>query len=78
LMKLILLMELVLLTLKLALLALKFNGSNTAGYDKSKVDMTNQRWSVSTVTRWDTLQGNAEDLGTKIAGTGIKTALKGL
>ncbi|GJY38522.1 hypothetical protein Tco_0424886 [Tanacetum coccineum] len=44
---------------------------DTAGYDKS-------RWSVSTSTRWDTLQGNAEDLGTKITGTGIKTALKGL
>ncbi|GKE76143.1 hypothetical protein Tco_1542263 [Tanacetum coccineum] len=28
--------------------------------------------------RWDTLQGNAEDLGTKIAKTGIKTALEGL
>ncbi|GJU43903.1 putative ribonuclease H-like domain-containing protein [Tanacetum coccineum] len=35
-------------------------------------------WSVLTATRWDTLQGNAEDLGTKIAGTGIKTALEGL
>ncbi|GJZ65662.1 ribonuclease H-like domain-containing protein [Tanacetum coccineum] len=34
--------------------------------------------SVSTATRWDTLQGNAEDLGTKIAGTKIKTALEGL
>ncbi|GKA15881.1 putative ribonuclease H-like domain-containing protein [Tanacetum coccineum] len=33
---------------------------------------------VSTATRWDTLQGNAEDLGTKIAETGIKTALEGL
>ncbi|GJU98516.1 hypothetical protein Tco_1327787 [Tanacetum coccineum] len=39
---------------------------------------SSQRWSVSTATRWDTLQGNAEDLGTKIAGTGIKTALEGL
>ncbi|GJX48805.1 putative ribonuclease H-like domain-containing protein [Tanacetum coccineum] len=28
--------------------------------------------------RWDTLQGNAEDLRTKIAGTRIKTALEGL
>ncbi|GJV41081.1 hypothetical protein Tco_1419521 [Tanacetum coccineum] len=35
------------------------------------------RWSVSTATRWDTLQGNVEDLGTQIAGTGIKIALDG-
>ncbi|GKC98923.1 hypothetical protein Tco_1169198, partial [Tanacetum coccineum] len=42
------------------------------------LDMTNPRWSVSTVTRWDTLQGNAEDLGTKIAEIGIKTALEEL
>ncbi|GJS79416.1 putative ribonuclease H-like domain-containing protein [Tanacetum coccineum] len=41
-------------------------------------NMTSPRWSVSTATRWDTLQGNAEDLGTKIAGTRIKTALEGL
>ncbi|GJV97754.1 putative ribonuclease H-like domain-containing protein, partial [Tanacetum coccineum] len=34
--------------------------------------------SVSTVTRWDTLQGNVEELGTKIAGTEIKIALEGL
>ncbi|GKG23323.1 hypothetical protein Tco_0391359, partial [Tanacetum coccineum] len=34
--------------------------------------------SVSTAIRWDTLQGNAEDLGTKIAEIGIKIALKGL
>ncbi|GJV19913.1 putative ribonuclease H-like domain-containing protein [Tanacetum coccineum] len=45
------------------------NGSDTAGYDKSKVEF-------STVTSWDTLQGNAGELGTKIAGTGIKTALE--
>ncbi|GJW77323.1 hypothetical protein Tco_0139005 [Tanacetum coccineum] len=44
------------------------NGSDTAGYGKK----------VSTVTCWDTLQGSAEDLGTKIAGTGIKTAQEGL
>ncbi|GJX15420.1 hypothetical protein Tco_0216252 [Tanacetum coccineum] len=44
----------------------------------TQLDMTNPRWSVSTVTRWDTLQGNAEDLGTKIAETGIKTALEEL
>nr|GEU51076.1 hypothetical protein [Tanacetum cinerariifolium] len=29
------------------------------------------------VTSWDTLKGSAEDVGTKIAGTGIKTALEG-
>ncbi|GJY11434.1 hypothetical protein Tco_0379619 [Tanacetum coccineum] len=43
-----------------------------------QLDMTSPRWSVSTATRWDTLQGNAEDLETKITGTGIKTALEGL
>ncbi|GKF43040.1 hypothetical protein Tco_0126382, partial [Tanacetum coccineum] len=42
------------------------------------LDMTSPKWSVSTAIRWDTLQGNAEGLGTKIAGTGNKTALKGL
>ncbi|GKE47942.1 putative ribonuclease H-like domain-containing protein, partial [Tanacetum coccineum] len=41
----------------------------------TRLDMTSPRWSVSTATRWDTLQGNAEDLETKLAGTGIKTAL---
>ncbi|GJX73017.1 hypothetical protein Tco_0311612 [Tanacetum coccineum] len=44
----------------------------------TQLDMTNLKWSVSTATRWDTLQGNAEDIGTKITGTGIKTTLKGL
>ncbi|GJR35209.1 hypothetical protein Tco_1210893 [Tanacetum coccineum] len=44
----------------------------------TQLDMTSLRWSVSTATRWDTLQGNAEDLGTKIAETGIKTTLEGL
>ncbi|GKB16502.1 hypothetical protein Tco_0850425 [Tanacetum coccineum] len=44
----------------------------------TQMDMTSPRWSVSTITRWDTLQGNAEDPGTKIVGTGIKTALEGL
>ncbi|GJS98798.1 hypothetical protein Tco_0819968 [Tanacetum coccineum] len=47
------------------------NGSDTVGYDKSKVE-------CSTATRWDTLQGNVGNPGTKIAGTGIKTALEGL
>ncbi|GJY59021.1 hypothetical protein Tco_0458913, partial [Tanacetum coccineum] len=44
----------------------------------TQLDMTSLRWSVSTAIRWDTLQGNAEDLGTKIAEIGIKTALEGL
>ncbi|GJR10458.1 hypothetical protein Tco_0793110 [Tanacetum coccineum] len=43
----------------------------------TQLDMTSPKWSASTATRWDTLQGNAEDLGTKIAGTGIKTTLEG-
>ncbi|GKB26367.1 hypothetical protein Tco_0865768 [Tanacetum coccineum] len=37
------------------------------------LSMRTRRWSVSTVTSWDTLQRSAEDLGTKIAGSGIKT-----
>ncbi|GKF61057.1 hypothetical protein Tco_0181111, partial [Tanacetum coccineum] len=36
------------------------------------------RWSVSTATRWDTLQENVEDLGTKITEKGIKRTLEGL
>ncbi|GKF88900.1 hypothetical protein Tco_0262863, partial [Tanacetum coccineum] len=44
----------------------------------TQLDMTNPRWSVSTVIRWDTLQGNREDLGTKIAETRIKTDLEEL
>ncbi|GJW16528.1 putative reverse transcriptase domain-containing protein [Tanacetum coccineum] len=51
----------------------------------TQLDMTSQRWSVTTDTSWDTLQGNAEDLGIKITGAGIKitgagikTALEGL
>ncbi|GJY23931.1 hypothetical protein Tco_0397589, partial [Tanacetum coccineum] len=43
-----------------------------------RLDMTSPRWSISTATRWDTLQGNAEDLETKITETRIKTALEGL
>ncbi|GJZ48874.1 hypothetical protein Tco_0603064 [Tanacetum coccineum] len=119
LMKLILLMELVLLTLKLALLALnqpnrsiliykdleqiheddieemdlkwqlallsmrtrKFfqkTGRKSLSMGVAQLDMTSLRWSISTATRWDTLQGNAEDLGTKIGETGIKTALEEL
>ncbi|GKF43581.1 hypothetical protein Tco_0130133 [Tanacetum coccineum] len=45
--------------------------------DLEEMDLKWQ-WSVSTVTGWDTLQGNVEDLGTKIAGSGIKKALEGL
>nr|GFA48472.1 ribonuclease H-like domain-containing protein [Tanacetum cinerariifolium] len=44
----------------------------------TQLDMTSPSWSVSTATSWDTLQGSADSQGTKIAGTGIKTALKGL
>ncbi|GJV71087.1 putative ribonuclease H-like domain-containing protein [Tanacetum coccineum] len=40
--------------------------------------MTSLRWSVSTATRWDNLQRNAEDQGTEIAETRIKIALKEL
>ncbi|GJU30396.1 hypothetical protein Tco_1173985 [Tanacetum coccineum] len=44
--------------------------------DIVNLDMTSLKWSVLTTIRWDTLQGNAEDLGTKIAEIGIKTALE--
>ncbi|GJY73701.1 putative ribonuclease H-like domain-containing protein [Tanacetum coccineum] len=44
----------------------------------TQLDMTSPRWSVSTAIRWDTLQENEDDLGTKIVETGIKTALEGL
>ncbi|GJX48994.1 ribonuclease H-like domain-containing protein [Tanacetum coccineum] len=37
--------------------------------EMTQLDVTIPRWSVTTATRWDTLQGNAEDLGTKIAET---------
>ncbi|GJT63375.1 putative ribonuclease H-like domain-containing protein [Tanacetum coccineum] len=47
------------------------NGSDTAGYDKSKVE-------CFTADKMGHVQGNAEDLGTKIARAGIKTALEGL
>ncbi|GJX63292.1 hypothetical protein Tco_0296192 [Tanacetum coccineum] len=47
------------------------NESDTAGYDKSKVHCFNCH-------KLDTLLGSAKDLGNKIAGTGIKTALKEL
>ncbi|GKF12629.1 hypothetical protein Tco_0050555, partial [Tanacetum coccineum] len=44
----------------------------------TQLDIISPKWSVLTTTRWDTLQWNAEDLGTKIAKKGIKTALEGL
>ncbi|GKG33687.1 hypothetical protein Tco_0433846, partial [Tanacetum coccineum] len=44
----------------------------------TQLNMTSQRWSVSTVTSWDTLQRNVEDLRIKITGVGIKTTLEGL
>ncbi|GJU01039.1 hypothetical protein Tco_1111377 [Tanacetum coccineum] len=67
-----------------AFLASQPNGSQLVYEDLQQIHKDNLEeidlkwWSVSTSTRWDTLQGNAEDLGTKITGTGIKTALKGL
>ncbi|GJS04369.1 hypothetical protein Tco_0320877 [Tanacetum coccineum] len=67
-----------------AFLASQPNGSQLVYEDLQQIHEDNLEeidlkwWSVSTSTRWDTLQGNAEDLGTKITGTGIKTALKGL
>ncbi|GJT62502.1 hypothetical protein Tco_1006035 [Tanacetum coccineum] len=51
---------------------MKYNTANKLDYEQSP------KWSVSTATRWDTLQGNVKDLGTKIAGTEIKIALEGL
>ncbi|GJY67388.1 ribonuclease H-like domain-containing protein [Tanacetum coccineum] len=47
--------------------------------DLEEMDLKWQLALLSMRTRsWDTLQGNAEDLGTKVAETGIKTALEGL
>ncbi|GJV30797.1 hypothetical protein Tco_1391197 [Tanacetum coccineum] len=47
--------------------------------DLEKMDL---KWQLALLSMrirsWDTLQGNVEDLGTKIAGTRIKTALEGL
>ncbi|GKF16908.1 hypothetical protein Tco_0061826, partial [Tanacetum coccineum] len=37
---------------------------------KKELGLTSRRWSVSTVTREDTLQGSTKHLGIKIAGTG--------
>ncbi|GJV29106.1 hypothetical protein Tco_1385554 [Tanacetum coccineum] len=75
------------LALKLALLVLKARGQELFFLKNSRrslsmrvtqLNMTSPRWSVSIAIRWDTLQGNAKDLGTKIAETRIKTALEGL
>ncbi|GJT88562.1 hypothetical protein Tco_1070279 [Tanacetum coccineum] len=48
-------------------------------HDIEEIDL---KWQLALLSmrtrRWDTLQGNAEDLGTKITKTGIKTALEGL
>nr|GEV43410.1 ribonuclease H-like domain-containing protein [Tanacetum cinerariifolium] len=42
------------------------------------LSMRAKRWSVTTATRWDILQGSVEDLGTKIAEISIKIALERL
>ncbi|GJY18660.1 ribonuclease H-like domain-containing protein [Tanacetum coccineum] len=59
----------VMLKLKLALLALKLSllVLKSPSMGVTQLDMISPRWSVSTVTRWDTLQGNAEELRIKIA-----------
>ncbi|GKG04505.1 hypothetical protein Tco_0314892 [Tanacetum coccineum] len=40
------------------------------------VGMINPRWSVSTVTRWDTLPRSVEHQGTKMVSSYIKTTLR--
>ncbi|GKB33074.1 hypothetical protein Tco_0872475 [Tanacetum coccineum] len=60
--------QIALLALKLALLVLKKLAERSLSMGVTQLDMTSPRWSVSTAKRWDTFQGNAEDLGTKIAG----------
>nr|GEZ19677.1 hypothetical protein [Tanacetum cinerariifolium] len=50
---------------------LTINGSDTAGYDNTKVECFNCH-------KWDILQGNAEVLGIKKAGQGIKKSLEKL
>ncbi|GJR41682.1 ribonuclease H-like domain-containing protein [Tanacetum coccineum] len=70
-----------------AFLANQPNGSQLVHEDLEQIHEDNLeemdlKWQLALLSmrtrRWDTLQGNAEDLGTKIAGTGIKTALEGL
>ncbi|GJY74031.1 reverse transcriptase domain-containing protein [Tanacetum coccineum] len=59
------------------------NSVSTANLNKiheDDIEEMDLKWQLALLSmrtkRWDTLQGNAEDLGTKIAGTGIKTALR--
>ncbi|GJT70155.1 putative ribonuclease H-like domain-containing protein [Tanacetum coccineum] len=68
-----------------AFLSSQPNGSQLVHEDLKKIheddiEEMDLKWQLALLSmrtkRWDTLQGNAEDLGTKIAGTGIKTALE--
>ncbi|GJU03836.1 ribonuclease H-like domain-containing protein [Tanacetum coccineum] len=59
-----------------AFLAIQTNGSQLVHEDHEQIHEDNLE--EMDLKCWDTLQGNAEDLGTKIAGTRIKTALEGL
>ncbi|GJV51538.1 hypothetical protein Tco_1447279 [Tanacetum coccineum] len=70
-----------------AFLANQQNGSQLVYKDleqvhENDIEEIDLKWQLALLSmrtrRWDTLQGNAEDLGTKIAETGIKTALEGL
>ncbi|GJR17987.1 putative ribonuclease H-like domain-containing protein [Tanacetum coccineum] len=70
-----------------AFLASQPNGSQLVYEDleqihEDDIEEMDLKWQLALLSmrtrRWDTLQGNAEDLGTKIAGTRIKTALEGL
>ncbi|GJR08284.1 hypothetical protein Tco_0790936 [Tanacetum coccineum] len=68
-----------------AFLASQPNGSQLVHEDLKQIheddlEEMDLKWQLALLSmrtrRWDTLQGNAEDLGTKIAETGIKTALE--
>ncbi|GJY68777.1 ribonuclease H-like domain-containing protein, partial [Tanacetum coccineum] len=68
-----------------AFLSSQPNGSQLVHEDLKKIheddiEEMDLKWQLALLSmrtrRWDTLQGNAEDLGTKIAETGIKTALE--
>ncbi|GJY28980.1 hypothetical protein Tco_0404747 [Tanacetum coccineum] len=70
-----------------AFLASQPNGSQLVYDDleqihEDDIEEMDLKWQLALLSmrtrRWDTLQGNVEDIETKIAGTGIKTALKGL
>ncbi|GJV13087.1 ribonuclease H-like domain-containing protein [Tanacetum coccineum] len=70
-----------------AFLANQPNGSQLVHEDLEQIHEDNLeemdlKWQLALLSMrtriWDTLQGNAEDIGTKIAGTAIKTALEGL